>query len=56
MSTHDWMRDGYAPQAHAAPKARVAARERSVVEYVLAASGFAAWIWCAYEIAKALIH
>jgi len=28
---------------------------RGVLEYVLAAAGVAAWLWCAFEIARTLL-
>ena len=58
MATREYMKSEY-PVRGAQPKAKSAshgADQRSLVEIILAAAGFAAWIWCAYEVARALIH
>ena len=58
MATREYMKSEY-PAIGSKTKANGApngADQRSLVEIVLAAAGFAAWIWCAYEVARALIH
>ena len=57
MATREYMKSEY-PARGAQPKAKAAADgdQRSIVEIILAAAGFAAWIWCAWEVARALIH
>jgi hypothetical protein len=48
------MRSEYPARAPAAAaRAEPDARNRTILETALAISGFAAWIWCAWEIVKA---
>ena len=57
MSTHDWMRAEYPSKAPvAAARAEPQSRERTILEVALASSGFVAWIWCAWEIAKVFLR
>jgi hypothetical protein len=56
MTTHDWMRlpsESYAPaiERKATPGA---GERRRILETVLAAAGFTAWLWCAFEVFRAL--
>ena len=58
MATREYMKSEY-PAHGSKAKAKAAAGgadQRSLVEIILAAAGFAAWIWCAWEVARALIH
>ncbi len=57
MATHDWMKsevtyDRSADRAIAEERAK---RRPNQLEVVLAVIGVAAWIWCAYEVALALL-
>ncbi len=60
MATHEWMRRAGAPEVGAnSPlvKTNTAAPERRTrLEFVLAAAGFIAWVWCAFEILGAVVH
>ena len=55
MATHNWMRPEYPladaePETETAPAAAVGEEWRTPVEIALAAAGFGAWLWCAYEV------
>ena len=56
MAVHDWMREPQTPLASARVRETegTGARDRrSRLEMILAAAGFVAWAWCAFEVLKA---
>ncbi|HZK99599.1 MAG TPA: hypothetical protein VFC47_06840 [Caulobacteraceae bacterium] len=60
MPTNQWMRPDPAltPPDRSAKRSRRATdgESRSLLEIALAAGGVAAWLWCAYEVARTLFR
>ena len=57
MAVHSWMREDATPRTQPQLRGRIQqnARNRWGMEAVLAFTGLAAWIWCAYEIVRIVV-